>query len=86
MIDDSIIQNLNALMTPSTVPWDPSSTAERQIRPLDRRPTDPNACRLFKDGVLFPSWQSRSDVLTYCAGVANDPMFDPDRQVALRSG
>jgi hypothetical protein len=26
--------------------------------------------------VLFPSWQTRSDVLNYCAGVATSP--DPD--------
>ena len=26
--------------------------------------------------MLFPSWQSRSDVLNYCAGVATSP--DPD--------
>ena len=77
MIDDSIVQNLNALMTPSRVRWDPSSTAERQIRPVERKPTDPRACHSFKDEVLFQSWQSRSDVLNYCAGVALNP-HDPD--------
>ena len=77
MIDDSIIQNLNALMTPSRIRWDPTSTAERQIRPVDHTPTDPRACQSFKDEVLFQSWQSRSDVLNYCAGVALDPS-DPD--------
>ena len=77
MIDDSIVQNLNALMTPSRVRWDPSSIAERQIRPIERKPTDPDACQSFKDEVLFESWQSRSDVLNYCAGVALDPN-DPD--------
>ena len=64
-------------MTPSRIPWDPSSTAERQIRPTERKPTDPHACQSFKDDVLFPSWQSRSDILSYCAGVALDPS-DPD--------
>ena len=77
MIDDSIVQNLNALMTPSTKPWDPASTSERQIRPVERRPTDPQACQSFKNEVLFQSWQTRSDVLNYCAGVALDPS-DPD--------
>ena len=77
MIDDSIVQNLNALMTPSKVKWDPSSTSERQIRPADRTPTDPHACQIFKSQVLFPAWQNRSDVLNYCAGVALDPA-DPD--------
>ena len=76
-IDDSIVQNLNALMTPSKRPWDPSSTAERQIRPVERRPTDPQACQNFKEDVLFQSWQVRSNVLNYCAGVALDP-GDPD--------
>lgn len=37
---------------------------------------DSTACQGFKDKVLFPSWQTRSDVLTYCAGVATSP--DPD--------
>ena len=77
MIDDSIIQNLNALMTPSKAAWDPASTAERQIQPVDRRPTDPHACQIFKEQVLFQAWQNRSDILNYCAGVALDPS-DPD--------
>ncbi len=77
MIDDSIVQNLNALMTPSKIPWDPSSTAERQIQPTEQKPTDPHACQSFKNEVLFPSWKSRSDVLSYCAGVALNPT-DPD--------
>ncbi|MCJ1266525.1 hypothetical protein MMC22_006410 [Lobaria immixta] len=77
MIDDSIVQNLNALVTPSKRPFDPSSTAERQIRPSQNRPIDRQACQSFKDDVLFRSWQVRSDVLNYCAGVALDP-GDPD--------
>ena len=77
MIDDSIIQNLNALMAPGSQKWDPASTSERQIRPLQRRPTDPHACQAFKDEVLFQSWQNRSDTLNYCAGVALNPE-DPD--------
>ena len=77
MIDDSIIQNLNALMAPAKKPWDPSSTAERQIRPVERTPTHPQACQEFKDNILFQSWQTRSDVLNYCAGVALNPE-DPD--------
>lgn len=81
MIDDSIIQNLNALMTPSRNSWDPSSVSSRQIRPAERTPTDPHACDAFKAHVLFPAWQTRSDVLNYCAGVALDPA-DPD--LALR--
>lgn len=64
-------------MTPSRKPWDPASTAERQIRPVERRPTDPQACQSFKDDILFRSWQTRSDILNYCARVALDPS-DPD--------
>ena len=81
MIDDSIIQNLNALMTPSRAKWDPASTAERQISLVDRKPTDPQACQTFKDQVLFQSWQTRSDVLNYCAGVALNPS---DPELALK--
>ncbi|MCJ1451628.1 hypothetical protein MMC28_001968 [Mycoblastus sanguinarius] len=81
MIDDSIVQNLNALMTPSRAKWDPASAAERQIRPVERRPTDPQACQIFKDDVLFQSWQTRSDVLNYCAAVALDPS---DHDLALK--
>ena len=77
LIDDSIVQNLNALMTPSRLPWDPDSTAERQMKPVERRPTAPEACQSFKDDVLFQSWQTRSDVLNYCTGVALNPS-DPD--------
>lgn len=77
MIDDSIIQNLNALVTPSRESWDPATTSERQIRPTERRPIDPQACQSFKNEVLFQSWQTRSNVLNYCASVALDPN-DPD--------
>lgn len=82
MIDDSIVQNLNALLTPSRNGFDPSSTAERQIRPTRRTKVDPESCKGFKDNVLFQSWQNRSDVLNYCAGVALDP-DDPD--IALKN-
>ncbi|KAL8937662.1 MAG: hypothetical protein Q9216_004314 [Gyalolechia sp. 2 TL-2023] len=77
-IDDSIIQNLNALITPSRAGFEPSSTAERQTQtPRSRPPIDTEACHGFKNNVLFRSWQTRSDVLNYCAGVAVDPE-DPD--------
>ncbi|KAK5678318.1 hypothetical protein LTS10_009490 [Elasticomyces elasticus] len=76
-VDDTISQNLNALVTPGTSsPFDPSSTSSRTPRPVHRRPIDGTACKQFKDHVLFPSWQARSDVLNYCAGVATSP--DPD--------
>ncbi|KAH6880150.1 caffeine-induced death protein 2 [Thelonectria olida] len=74
-IDDSIAQNLNALVTPSRAGFDPSSTSERASRPLSR-PIDPKACSNFKDQVLFPTWQARARVLDYCALVAASP--DPD--------
>ncbi|KAK3633353.1 hypothetical protein LTR56_013336 [Elasticomyces elasticus] len=76
-VDDTISQNLNALVTPATSsPFDPASTSSRTPRPVHRRPIDGTACKQFKDHVLFPSWQARSDVLNYCAGVATSP--DPD--------
>ena len=71
------MQNLNALVTPSEEGFDPSSTAERQTRRLGNRPTDPQSCQIFKDKILFQSWQARSNVLNYCAGVALNPV-DPD--------
>jgi hypothetical protein len=78
-VDDTINQNLNALITPGARPFDPSSTQDRQPRPIGRRPIDGEACAEFKDRVLFPSWQSRSDVMNYCAGVATSPdPNDPD--------
>ncbi|KAI1383003.1 putative caffeine-induced death protein Cid2 [Hypoxylon trugodes] len=81
-IDDSITQNLNALVTPAKSGFDPTSTSVRIAR-ASNRSIDPRACQAFKDKVLFPSWQARSDVLTYCAYVATSP--DPDDpEVALR--
>ncbi|RMY62546.1 hypothetical protein D0865_00387 [Hortaea werneckii] len=60
--------------------FDPASTATSSTaqppRPIYRRPIDADACQSFKHRVLFPSWQSRSDLLNYCAGVATSP--DPD--------
>ncbi|KAG0649638.1 hypothetical protein D0Z07_3984 [Hyphodiscus hymeniophilus] len=75
-IDDSITQNLNALYTPAGQGFDPSSTSVRAPRPQNSRQIAPSSCRAFKDQVLFPSWQVRSDVLNYCASVATSP--DPD--------
>ncbi|OIW31865.1 hypothetical protein CONLIGDRAFT_678313 [Coniochaeta ligniaria NRRL 30616] len=81
-IDDSIAQNLNALATPAKRGFDPSSTSQRAPPPLSRQ-IEPEACRAFKDKVLFPSWQARTDVLNYCSGVAASP--DPDDpEAALR--
>ncbi|KAJ5779489.1 hypothetical protein N7457_007209 [Penicillium paradoxum] len=78
-IDDSITQHLNALLTPAQEGFDPSSTAVRQFESRSRRTINSPACQGFKDKVLFPSWQTRSDVLTYCAGVATSPdPNDPD--------
>lgn len=78
-IDDSITQNLNALFTPARDGFDPSSTAVRQTNSKARKTIDGGACQGFKENVLFTSWQARSDVLNYCAGVATSPdPEDPD--------
>ncbi len=77
MIDDSIVQNLNALITPASQGFDPSSTIGRQIRPRGKRLIDQQSCQSFKNDILFRSWQARSDILNYCAGVAFNPA-DPD--------
>ncbi|KAG4441193.1 hypothetical protein IFR05_003311 [Cadophora sp. M221] len=75
-IDDSITQNLNALLTPASTGFDPSSTSTRIPRPSNSRRIPQKSCQNFKNQVLFPSWQMRSDVLNYCASVATSP--DPD--------
>ncbi|KAK0621715.1 caffeine-induced death protein 2 [Bombardia bombarda] len=81
-IDDPITQHLNALVTPARAGFDPSSTSQRGARPLSRQ-IDPRSCQDFKNRVLFPSWQARSHVLSYCALVATSP--DPDDpEAALR--
>nr|POE56106.1 mitochondrial intermembrane space cysteine motif-containing protein mix23 [Quercus suber] len=74
-IDDTISQQLNALVTPGTSStFDPASTST--IASRSQRPIGSDACTRFTSQVLFPAWQSRSDVLSYCAGVATSP--DPD--------
>lgn len=74
-IDDSITQNLNALVTPAKAGFDPSSTSQRTPRSGTRQ-INSQSCDDFKNKVLFPSWQSRKDVLYYCGVVAASP--DPD--------
>ncbi|CAJ2512628.1 Uu.00g007470.m01.CDS01 [Anthostomella pinea] len=82
-IDDTMVQNLNALVTPAQSGFDPASTSVRTPRASPRQ-IDPRSCQSFKEKVLFPSWQSRSDVLTYCAYVATSP--DPDDpEIGLRA-
>ncbi|KAF3766732.1 hypothetical protein M406DRAFT_287661 [Cryphonectria parasitica EP155] len=83
-IDDTIAQNLNALVTPASAGFDPSSTWQRNPRPSNHRQIDARSCRAFKDQVLFPSWQARSDILSYCAAVATSP--DPDDPAAAARG
>ncbi|OJD38664.1 caffeine-induced death protein cid2 [Diplodia corticola] len=81
-IDDSITQNLNSLLTPASVGFDPSSTSTRStLPPGTRRQIPATSCDYFKDRVLFPSWQMRSDVLSYCASVATSS--DPDDPVSI---
>lgn len=70
-------------MTPAKSGFDPTSTSIRAPRGSARQ-IDPNACQAFKEKVLFPSWQARSDVLTFCAYVATSP--DPnDPEIPLRA-
>ncbi len=59
MIDDSITQNLNALITPATEGFDPRSTSQRSPRAMGKH-INPESCLNFKNRVLFPSWQTRS--------------------------
>lgn len=84
-IDDSISTNLNALLTPSTTsPFDPSSTSVRNSSlpsslSTARAPIPHDTSRRFLHSVLFPSWNARSDVISYCTSIATsaDPN-DPD--------
>ncbi|KAI3392628.1 hypothetical protein diail_5432 [Diaporthe ilicicola] len=81
-IDDSITQNLNALVTPAARGFDPASTSQRASRPRPREQIGPRPCQNFKDNILFPTWQARSDVLSYCALVATSPdPGDPEASV-----
>ncbi|KAJ6445500.1 caffeine-induced death protein [Purpureocillium lavendulum] len=81
-IDDSIAQNLNALITPSDAGFDPQSTSRRTLPSASREISQP-ACQAFKERVLFPAWQARAEVLNYCGVVATSP--DPDDpETALR--
>lgn len=74
-LDDSISQQLNALHRPAHAGFDPSSTSQLGPRRLDRT-LESGSCAAFKDKILFPTWQARTDVLSYCAVVATSP--DPD--------
>ncbi|KAA8909163.1 caffeine-induced death protein 2-domain-containing protein [Sphaerosporella brunnea] len=77
-IDDTINQNLNALVTPASQKFDPSITV-RRVPPPASKTIEPEKCKAFTKNVLMPSWQSRSDVLAYCASVAtSDDPDDPD--------
>lgn len=73
-IDDTITQNLNALVKPSEVGFDPRSTSQRT--PTSSHDLPFQACQMFKEKVLFPAWQARSMALNYCGFVAMGP--DPD--------
>ncbi|SPO04099.1 related to caffeine-induced death protein Cid2 [Cephalotrichum gorgonifer] len=74
-LDDSISQQLNALVRPAGQGFDPASTSQLGPRRLGHI-IDSRSCAAFKEKILFPTWQARSDVLNYCAVVATSP--DPD--------
>jgi hypothetical protein len=80
-IDDSITQNLNALITPSRAGFNPTSTNQRSSNSQPRS-IDPHACQAFRDKVLFPSWEARAEVINYCGMVATSPdKEDPDAEL-----
>lgn len=65
-------------MEPARKGFDPSASV-RLGRPAGRQLIDKASCDKFKAQSLFPSWQTRSDVLNYCASVATSPdPEDPD--------
>uniref|UniRef100_A0A8H7TMP3 Caffeine-induced death protein Cid2 n=1 Tax=Bionectria ochroleuca TaxID=29856 RepID=A0A8H7TMP3_BIOOC len=74
-IDDSITQNLNALVTPARAGFDPSSTSHRTPSSVSRQ-ISPKSCQSFKEKALFPAWEARREVLFYCSVVAASP--DPE--------
>jgi hypothetical protein len=75
-IDDSIFQNLNALVRNST--FDPTSTSSRQNQssPPNPHQLPTSTCEEFISSILFPSWSTRDDVIKYCLTVALDPLSD----------
>lgn len=77
-VDDSINQNLNALLTPSRNAFDPSSTAQRT--PKMTKGLAVKECDTFCKTQLFPAWESRSLALRYCKDLAHRPdAEDPTR-------
>lgn len=80
-IDDTIVENLNALVTPSREGFDPSSTSQRALRPSQRL-TNPSSCNNFKDNVLFPSWKARTEILNYCESVATSSDSEKSKETA----
>lgn len=82
-VDDTISQNLNALVTPARAGFDPQSTWRRTSR-SPGKDVNTERCTEFLDSVLFPAWKSRTQVFEYCAAVASSP--DPnDPEAALRA-
>lgn len=77
-LDDTISTSLNSLLTPSTTsPFNPLSTSSpTSNRRSTRQPISQSACSTFLDRTLFPSWDNRSRILSYCSVVASSP--DPN--------
>ncbi|CAG9946653.1 unnamed protein product [Clonostachys rosea f. rosea IK726] len=75
-IDDSITQNLNALVTPARAGFDPSSTSHRTPSSVSRQ-ISPKSCQSFKEKALFPAWEARREVLFYYRDRVVDERLDP---------
>ncbi|KAK6335534.1 hypothetical protein TWF696_002307 [Orbilia brochopaga] len=69
--DDTISQQLNTLSRPPS--FNPATTTSRQP---SHRLIPPNTLTAFLHSTLYPSWSTRTEVLSYCAHVASQP--DPD--------
>lgn len=81
-VDDTISQNLNALLTPARAGFDPRSTSQRTSKLLGKD-VNANRCDSFISEVLFPAWDSRAQVFEFCAAVAASPDLD-DPEATLR--
>lgn len=76
-LDDTIGTNLNGLLTPSvTSPFDPLSTSDPATNRKGKQPIPDETCAAFVQETIFPIWDTRSRVISYCSIVATSP--DPD--------
>lgn len=71
-LDDGIAQHLNSILIQPKSEFDPSDSSLMRVSRCGSEQLSSNACQKFTQQFVFPSWNSRDNILQYCKYVATN--------------